>query len=318
MANNIKGKPRGKRVVVIGGGTGVFTVLTGLREHPVKLFAIVSMADDGGSSGVLREEFGILPPGDIRRAMVALSSHPNNILARLFSYRFSEGKLAGHSFGNLILTALERSYGSFEKAVKEASKMLEVEGEVLPVTLDNSRLNALLEDGKIIRGETNIDIPKHNGNLKIQKIWLEPDAKINPSVKKVLAEADLIVLGPGDLYTSVLPNLLVQGVAEALRNSKAKKVYVCNLMTKYGETHNFLAGDFVNKIEEHLGQGADVIILNNKKLSPKLSARYRAENSQFVKPDIHGNNIVKADLLRSGTLARHDPKKLAKVLISLL
>ncbi len=309
---------KSKHIVIIGGGTGVFTVLTGLREHPVNLSAIVSMADDGGSSGVLREEFGILPPGDVRRAMVSLSSHPHNVLARLFSYRFSEGNLAGHSFGNLFLTALERSYGSFEKAVREASRMLEVDGEVVPVTLDSSRLYALLENGKVIRGETNIDIPKHDGNLKIKKIWLEPSSKINPNAKKVLAEADLIILGPGDLYTSILPNLLVEGMAEDIRNSPAKKVYVCNLMTKYGETHDFRALDFVNKIEEHLGQKPDAIILNDKKPSSVLLARYRAEAARFVKPDIHGDNIIKVDLLRNGTLARHDPRKLAKVLISLL
>jgi len=323
MRNSLKGKPRkvlprGKRVVVIGGGTGVFTVLSGLRTYSLNLSAIVSMADDGGSSGVLREEFGILPPGDVRRAMVALSRHPNKMLAQLFSYRFSEGKLAGHSFGNLILTALERSFGSFEKAVKEASKMLQLKGEVIPVTLNNTRLFAELENGTVIRGETNIDIPKHDGKLKIKKIWLDPKAKINLNAKKAIAEADMIVLGPGDLYTSILPNFLVQGMPEAIREAKGKKVYVCNMMTKYGETHRFSAPDFVKKLEEGLGSKPDIILLNNKKPTQKMLAKYREEEAGFVAPGGYGANVIKADLLRRGTLIRHDPKKLAKILTELL
>ncbi|MDP2668826.1 MAG: YvcK family protein [bacterium] len=314
MRNSLKGK----RVVVIGGGTGVFTVLSGLRSHSLNLAAIVSMADDGGSSGVLRDEFGILPPGDIRRAMVALSRHPNKILAQLFSYRFSEGKLAGHSFGNLILTALERSFGSFEKAVKEASKMLQVRGEVIPVTFDNTRLYAELENGAVICGETNIDIPRHDGKLKIKKIWLAPEAKINQNAKKAIAAADLIVMGPGDLYTSVIPNFLVTGMQEAIMESKAKKVYICNLMTKYGETHKFTALDFVRKLEESLKLKPDYIILNDKKPTKEMLAKYSEEEAEFVIPDTYGSNVIKADLLRGGTLIRHDPKKLAKVLISLL
>ena len=314
MRNSLKGN----RVVVIGGGTGVFTVLSGLRPYSLNLSAIVSMSDDGGSSGVLRDEFGILPPGDIRRAMVALSRHPNKMLAQLFSYRFSEGKLAGHSFGNLILTALERSFGSFEKAVKEASKMLQVDGEVIPVTFDNTRLYAELENGAVIRGETNIDIPRHDGKLKIKKIWLDPEAKINPNAKRAIASADVIVMGPGDLYTSIIPNFLVAGMSEAIRESKAKKIYVCNLMTKYGETHKFTALDFVRKLEEGLKVKPDYIILNNKKPTKKMLEKYREEEAGFVVPDAYGPNVIKADLLRSGTLIRHDPKKLAKALTGLL
>ena len=267
---------------------------------------------------MLREEFGILPPGDVRRAMVALSRHPNKMLARLFSYRFSEGKLAGHSFGNLILTALERSFGSFEKAVKEASKMLQVEGEVIPVTFDNTRLYAELENGAVIRGETNIDIPRHDGKLKIKKIWLDPEAKINQNAKKAIVSADLIVIGPGDLYTSIMPNFLVDGMQEAIRESKAKKVYVCNLMTKYGETHKFTALDFVRKLEEGIKTKPDYVILNNKKPSKEMLEKYREEEAGFVAPGVYGANVIKADLLRHGTLIRHDPKKLAKILTGLL
>src|SRR3990167_1058978 len=213
-----------KKVVVIGGGTGVFTVLSGLKEYEYELSAIVTMADDGGSTGILREEFGILPPGDIRRALVALSTSDNKILSDLFNYRFKEGAgLRGHNFGNLLLTALERITGSFSSAIAEAGKILSVEGTVIPVTLEKSRLMAELENGKIIKGEMNIDIPSHDGHLKIKRVWLEPNANLNAEAKRALLEADAIVLGPGDLYTSLMPNLLIKGFREALRASKAKK-----------------------------------------------------------------------------------------------
>jgi len=263
-----------KKIVVIGGGTGTYTVLSALRGRPVYLSAIVSMSDDGGSTGVLREEFGILPTGDVRRAIVALSKHPDELLAKLFNYRFREGSSAqagglnGHNFGNLIITALERICGDFEKAIAEASRLLAVEnGEVIPVTLSNVQLLAELENGSTIKGETNIDIPKHDGELAINKVWLEPSAKANPRALKALRQADLIVMGPGDLYTSVLPNLLVKGVSEAIVQSKAKKVFICNLMTKYGETHGFVAKDFIEALENYLGEGVlDGIILNNQNI----------------------------------------------------
>lgn len=174
---------RRKRIVVIGGGTGTFTVLSGLKHYPVDLTAVVSMADDGGSTGVLREEFGILPPGDVRRALVALSEHPNKLLADLFSYRFNEGGVNGHSFGNLMLTALERITGSFEEAVQTTEQLLNVRGTVIPVTLADVRLHAKLEDGSTIRGEGNIDIPRHNGALTIRRVLLKPNARANPRAR---------------------------------------------------------------------------------------------------------------------------------------
>src|SRR3989338_3666593 len=174
-----------KKIVVIGGGTGVFTVLSGLRAYPVELSAVISMADDGGSSGVLREEFGILPPGDVRRVMVALSGSDDRVLSDLFNYRFEQGGLKGHTFGNIMLTALERICGSFEEAVKEAGRILGVRGQVLPVTTQNVRLNAKLEDGTLIQGETNLDIPRRDTSVGIKKVFLEPKAKINQEVRKV-------------------------------------------------------------------------------------------------------------------------------------
>src|SRR3989338_10208038 len=234
-----------KKIVVIGGGTGTFTVLSGLKKYPVELTAIVSMADDGGSTGVLRDEFGMLPAGDIRRALVALSSYPEKFLTDLFTYRFRDSEVDGHNFGNLILVALERVTGSFEHAVAAASRLLDVRGRVLPVTFSDVRLYAELENGEIIKGETNIDIPKHDGRLLIRRVWLQPKGRANPKALNAIMNADMIIIGPGYLFTSIIPNFLVSGIQNALWKSKAKKVYVANLMTKYGETNGFSGADFL-------------------------------------------------------------------------
>ena len=314
-----------KRIVVIGGGTGTYNVLSALKNRQVYLSAIVSMADDGGSTGILREEFGILPTGDARRALVALSRHPDELLSKLFNYRFREGGLDGHNFGNLIITALERICGGFEKALQEASRLLAVEnGEVIPVTLSNIKLMAELEDGAVIQGETNIDIPKHDGELAIKKIWLEPEAKANSRALKAIRQAELIIIGPGDLYTSVIPNLLVRGISEAIAESKAKKVFVCNLMTKYGETHGFVAGDFILALENYLGEGVlDAVILNNQKPPEEILKRYRKERAFFVDPffiksqEVKKIKVIKTNFVRKGEFARHDHGKLADVILKL-
>lgn len=315
-----------KHIVVIGGGTGTYTVLTALKEHPVYLSAIVSMADDGGSTGMLREEFGILPTGDVRRALVALSNHPNEFLAKLFTYRFSEGGLNGHNFGNLIITALERISGNFEKALKEAARLLAVEkGEVIPVTLSSVRLFAELEDGRVIKGETNIDIPKHGGELKINRIWLEPQAKANPRALKAIREAQAVIIGPGDLYTSIIPNLLIKNISAAIQESRAKKIYICNLMTKYGETYDFVAGDFVRALEKYLGEDVlDAVILNSQKPSGALLKRYRKEKAFFVDPFLakpfgsRKPKVITANLIRKGNFIRHDHQKLADLILKLI
>lgn len=314
-------KKKNPKVVVIGGGTGVFTVLSGLREYPVDLTAVVSMADSGGSSGVLREEFGILPPGDVRRALVALASSDKKILSDLFNYRFSEGGLNGHAFGNVMLTALERVTGGFMNAVKEAGALLGVQGAVLPVTLNRVSLLAELKDGTIIRGETNIDIPKHNGAIAIDRVWLEPEAEIAPGVARALGAADLIVIGPGDLYTSVIPNLLVRGVPEAIRKARAKKAYVVNIMTKWGETYGFGAGDFVRAVESYLGKNVlDYAVVNTGRVSSERLSRYEEEHAALVRGG-HlpgGIKTIQANLIRSRGFIRHDPAKLARVLVSLI
>lgn len=318
MKRERKGKM--KKVVVIGGGTGVFTALSGLRKFPLELSAVVSMADDGGSTGVLREEFGILPPGDVRRALIAMSASDDRLLCDLFNYRFEEGGLKGHSFGNIMLTALERITGSFDQAVREAARILGVEGRVYPVTLDNVRLFAKLEDGSVIRGETNIDIPKHDGRLGIRDVWLEPHARGHKEALAVIRSADMVVVGPGDLYTSIVPNLLVSGVRDAIEESRAKKVYVVNLMTKFGETNGFSARDFIRVIEHYLKSKIDYAIVNTKRPSPYRLKLYEAEFAEFVEPrDLPHRPIpILGDFVRRQGFVRHDPERLAKTLVSLL
>lgn len=319
-------KKKNKKIVVIGGGTGVYTVLTALKPHFENLTAIVTMADDGGSTGILREEFGMLPPGDIRRALIALSASQNKRLAELFSYRFSEGVgLTGHNFGNLLITALHRITNDFEEAIKEAGKLLAVKGKVIPVTLGRSNLMAELEDGTFIKGESNIDIPNHDGNLKIKRVWLKPPAEINLNAQKAILEADLIIIGPGDLYTSLIPNLLVGGVKGALQKTRAKVLYFVNLMTKFGETNGFAASDFVNALKNYFGQGVlDFVVMNNVRPSPKRLGDYIKERSEFVEPDLQnlrsrkGLMPIATDLLRTGSLVRHDPEKLAAIVKMIL
>src|SRR3989338_1206104 len=307
-----------KKIVVIGGGTGVFTVLSGLKQYFNNLTAIVTMADDGGSTGVLREEFCILPPGYIRRALIALSASDNKNLSELFNYRFNEGSgLSGHSFGNLMITALERITGGFETAIEEASKILSVRGQVLPVTLKTTYLMAELEDGRTIRGESDIDIPQHDGNIQIRKVWLKPQVSLNPKAKKAILEADAIIIGPGDLYTSIIPNLLVDGMGQALRRAQGKKIYFVNIMTKFGETTGFQASDFLNAIEHYLGKNVlDYAIFNKTKPSSMRFRPYIKEKAEFVEPDIENlkkPTPIAANLIRKYGLIRHDPDKVAQL-----
>ncbi len=242
------------RVVVIGGGTGVFNILTSLKKYPLDLSAIVTIADDGGSSGMLREDFGILPPGDIRRALVALAPETSTKIIELFNYRFNVGSgLKGHSFGNLFLTALERINGDFNKAIKDAGKILNIKGRVIPISLKQCKLVAQLDDGSFIFGETNIDIPKkYRKNFTIKKLFLNQPIAANPEALKAIERADYIVVGPGDLYTSIIPNFLVSKVKNSFKKSIAKKIYLCNIMTKFSETNSFRAVDFLSTLEKYL------------------------------------------------------------------
>jgi len=315
-----KSKKLKKRVVVIGGGSGVFNVLNSLTNYFTSLSAIVTMADDGGSTGKLREDFGILPPGDVRRALVALAPSNKEILSKLFNYRFSEGRgLKGHSFGNLLITALERITGDFESALTEAGRILNSSGRVIPVTKTKSKLVAELEDGKCIVGETNIDIPKHNGGLKIVDLRLRPKAALNPRALKAIKRANLIIIGPGDLYTSVLANVVVDGMANALKKSRARKVFVVNVMNKFGETNDFNAQDFIDETEKYIGKKViDYYMINSKRPSKKILAQYKKKESSFVEPKVskdYKKRTLLTNLIRDNEYIRHDGDKLAKILI---
>ncbi|MDP2641666.1 MAG: YvcK family protein [Candidatus Yanofskybacteria bacterium] len=312
-----------KSIAVIGGGTGTFTVLSGLKNYPVELSAIVAMADNGGSTRILREEFGILPPGSVRPALVALSGAEKS-LADLFNYRFSNGNgLSGHNFGNLFLTALTNQLGSFQKALKETAKILRLRGEVLPSTLQDVQLYAQLENGDVIEGEANIDVPTHNGELRIEKVWLKPKCKANPEALKALAKANLIVIAPGDIFSSILPNFLPAGMKQAFQKSRAKKVYVCNLMTKYGETNGFQVHDFVDTIEAYAGKDSlDYVLVNGKKPSLSRIQKYEEKRSEVIIYDPAALRkrkirVVQKPLLRKRGFIRHDSDLLAEAILSL-
>lgn len=319
MKSNIKNP----KIVVIGGGTGGFTVLSGLRKYPVDLSAIVTMADDGGSTGVIREEFGILPPGDVRRVLVALSRSDNKVLSDLFNYRFAEGGLRGHAFGNIMLTALERLTGSFEEAIEEAGRILGVKGTVLPVTFEQVRLHAKLSDGSIIKGEDNIYVPKHNRLLTVKEVHLDRKAKANKRAVAAILGADLVVLGPGDFYASIIPNLLVSGIPQALKKTKAKIAYIVNLTNKKGVSNDFNVLDFVSTIEKYLGKSVlDYAVINTKRPSEERLRKYEQEGAGFVSLPANYNlkrpTPITGDFLRGQGFVRHDPDRLAKVLVSLL
>lgn len=316
------------RVIAIGGGTGIYAVLTGLRRYTANITAVVSMADNGGSSGRLRDEFGFLPPGDVRRCLVALASDEDSmLLRRLFEYRFDRGSgLNGHTFGNLMLTALTDILGSTDRAIDEAGYLLRIRGRVLPVTLDAATLCARLADGNELRGETDIDIRKAHHDIPIQEVYLDPGAAANPEAVRAIERADLIVLGPGDLYTSIIPNLLVDGIPQAIRASRAKCVYVCNVMTKHGETDGFAASRFVGEINRYLGGDGtlDCAVLNyHESLPRELYERYKAEQSEPVTIDLGRcyesvAQLAIRPLTATGALVRHDPALLAETLVGLL
>lgn len=309
--------------VVIGGGTGSYTTLTGLKHYSDNLTAVVTMSDDGGSSGILRDEFGHLPPGDVRRCLVALSADDEmgRTLRHLFEYRFDKGLgLNGHNFGNLLITALMEITGSMELAILEASRLLNIKGRVLPVTTDDVRLCATLEDGTVIRGEKNIDVRTVKPHLGIRQVFLSPSATGYEPALDAIRNADFLVIGPGDLYTSIIPNLLVQGVPDAIRDCKGKRIYICNLMTKHGETDGFAASRFLEEIYKYIGstKTIDRLIVNNNHPPIGLLRDYATEKSYPVIFDEERcqaivTEIAQGDLRSQGDLLRHNPRKLAQL-----
>lgn len=316
-----------KKVVIIGGGTGNFTVLRGLKNYPVDLSAIVSMADDGGSTGILRDELGVLPPGDVRQCLIALSNS-SNMMRSLMNYRFENGGLEGHSFGNLLLSALEKVTGSFEKAVEEVSKILFIKGKVIPVTTHQVRLKMLLSNRKLLEGEREVYL-SHEIDQGYKSIYLEPFPKANPHAIDEIMSADVIVLGPGGLHTSLIPNLLVEGLSAALRASKAKKAFVVNLMNRKGQTTGFKVSNYLEEIVRFIGKDIfDYILVNNQPPPQELIEVY-SDEGQIVENDLKDDRVIaspllggpkeipKKDLLKR-SLIRHDSKKLAQELIKIV
>ncbi|MEK7160176.1 MAG: gluconeogenesis factor YvcK family protein [Patescibacteria group bacterium] len=320
-------------VVTIGGGTGSYASLMGLKKYPIKLTAIVNMIDNGGSSGRLRDELGVLPPGDVRQCLVALAES-SRLLRELFSYRFEEGGLRGHSFGNIFLSTLEKQTGSMKKAIAEIGKILRIKGQVVPVTFTKSNLCVDLTDGKTIIGETHIDVlEKKEKRAKIVKAYLSPVAKINQDAKTAILYADYILIGPGDLYTSIIPNLLINGLPVAIKKSKAKKIYVLNLMTKYGQTTNYKASEHVKVLERYLGKNVlDFILVNSKNPKKKALSWYEEYGEHPVEDNLKSTNykIIRKDLIKDvmvtkdksdelrRSIIRHDSKKLASEVMNLI
>ncbi|MBZ9578451.1 YvcK family protein [Patescibacteria group bacterium] len=310
-----------KKIVCLGGGNAMpKTVLQGLKKYPVKISAICAMLDSGGSAGRLRKDYKILSPGDIRRSFIALAN-TSPIIQDLFNYRFQAGELKGQNFANLLITALELATGDYEKTIKEVKRLLNISHQVIPSTLDKANLYAILENGKIISGETNIDKPKHNANLKIKKVFLKPKAKAYPEALKAINKANLIVIGPGDLYSTLSQILLTQGIPEAIKKSKAKKVYLCNLMTKYGETNDFTVLDFVNQIERYLKDKLDYVIYNNFVPRKEIVKKYKKKHPELLKLVEVNENLPKAKFIGRNLLLKeaieHDPQKITKVIIKL-
>ena len=305
---------RGPKVVAIGGGTGLSTLLRGLKDYTGNLSAIVTVADDGGSSGRLRRELGVPPPGDFRNCISALAD-AEPLMTRLFQYRFGEGSgLEGHSFGNLFIVAMSGVVGNFEEAIRESSRVLAVRGRILPSTLANVTLYARMEDEATVQGESKIT---QSGN-RIKQVYIEPqNAQAYSEAIDALMEADLIILGPGSLYTSVLPNLLVDGIAKAIAASPALKVYVCNVATQRGETDGFTVADHVEAIRQHVGNRIVDYVLVNSNVQTPLPEEWQVS---VVYPDgqgWEGVDLVMGDTVDEGNRLRHDSKKLASSLMKL-
>src|SRR5271168_292448 len=330
MKNTPPTRGRSIRVVALGGGTGLSTVLRGLKEYvaarkkelvhrpslrrPISdLAAVVTVTDDGGSSGRLRRDYQVLPPGDIRNCMVALSND-EHLLSKLFQYRFPAGRgLAGHSFGNLFVTALTNVTGDFPEAVRVSSRVLAIRGRIFPSTAQNVTLEAELEDGSKVAGETKISRSKK----RIRRVWLVPRrVRPLPEVLEALRAADLILVGPGSLYTSIIPNLLVEGVADAIARSRAKCFYIANLMTQPGETEHYSVADHVRAIYENTRPRLfDCAIINRSPVSAQMLRRYKSQGAEIVQPSFAelkrmGLRYVTADLLQQRGVIRHDTERL--------
>lgn len=326
---------KGAKIVVIGGGTGSFTLLSGLKHYVRDIAAIVNMADDGGSTGQLRDELGVLPPGDVRQCLVALSDSPK--VRDLFNYRFTEGTFEGHAFGNLFLTALEKMTGSFAEAVDVADEVLNVRGRVIPVTLDNVRLILRKPSGEDIIGEFKIGSMKFALDELRPNLALSPPARLNDDARLAIADADLVVIAPGNLYGSIAPALLVEGMRSALESTPARVVYVCNLVTKPGQTDGFMVHDFADEIERIIGAPVlDFVIYNTQQPSGELLEKYHRDDEYGVLYDkaeltnrkykSKGYNLLSEEITQADqvdriaynrSLIRHDADIIARQIMKL-
>ena len=326
-----------KKIVVMGGGTGTYTVLMGLKKYSnLELSVIVSMMDDGGSNRIIRDEFGLLPTSDIRQCIVALSAEkPKELLRELFTYRYNAGTgITGMTFGNLFMAALTDIYKSQEIAISKTCEFLDVQGKILPVTYDRTNLVALYDNEKHILGEHSIDEPEEDlCKHKIIELSVFPKAKANPNALTEIKSANMIVLGPGDLYTSVLPNLVIDGMASAVFKTKAKVVFVVNLMTRYGQTNHYKASDFIAEMKKYLGKYPDIVLINNGKIPEAAVEWYKKVNAEPVEDDLKNDGkfkIIRGDFVHqkmfkkassdilTRSLVRHDSDKLAKAISSLI
>jgi len=316
-----------KKITVIGGGTGTFVVLSGLKEYPYELSAVVTMMDSGGSTGRLRDQLGVLPPGDLRQSLIAMSG-ASFLWRKLFLYRFEAGDLAGHNFGNIFLSALEKVSKDYKEVIKTASFILQAKGKAIPITFDQVHLVVRYSNGKILKGEGEIDTSQEKKS-KIIQASLEPQTKANPEAIKAVEKSDYIVIGPGDLYTSIIPVLLAAGMKEALQKTKAKIIYIVNLMTKLGQTSSYKVTDHINDLEKYLGKSLDVLLINNGKIPQNIIKWYKDHEEEVVVDDLNGNfngKVIKENLISSTvfdkvagdrlsrSVLRHSSKKLARLI----
>ncbi len=325
-----------KKVTVLGGGTGTFVVLSGLKNYNVDLAAVVSMMDSGGSTGRLRDQLGVLPPGDLRQCLVALSDAPL-LWRKLFLYRFESGDLAGHNFGNIFLSALEKVSSSYDEVIDSANNVLKTKGKVFPITYEKTNMCVRYESGALVKTEGNID-KNFSEKTKVIKAFLEPSVAANPKALKRILYSDYLIIGPGDLYTSIIPILLVEGVKDVVEKAKTKIIYIMNLMTKSGQTTHYKASDHLQDIERYLGRKPDFLILNTGNIPDSIVDWYKRANEEIVVNDINSQNFkgktMKADLVdirehqkpqtekfvdpRVRSILRHDTSKLAKVIEKLI
>lgn len=319
MVKNMSENNKNLKIVAIGGGTGLASALRGLKENFDKLTAIVTMADDGRSTGNLRNDYNVLPPGDLRSCIIALADE-ENLYHKLLNYRFPHGRgLRGHNLGNLLLVALEDITGSFKKAVQEFSNILAIKGQVLPSTYEDTIISGKLTNGKVIWGESAISIAGHRS--KIKKISLHPEnAPANPDAVKAIKKADVILIGPGSLYTSVIPNFLLHQISQAVAGSQARKIFVCNVSTERGETESYTVADHIKALVDHTHENLFDICLVNSKIILKTGGKRLGEvkNISTDQKKISRYKIVAKDLIDETNPLYHDSKKLAKAILEIV